>query len=306
MTHDIDTLPRLTLERTIAAPRALVWSAWTDPAALARWWGPKGFVAPRCEFDARAGGLIHIDMLGPDGTVYPMTGRVEGVSPPERLSFLSGPLDASGERLFDVLSTLTLEESAGATHLKLDVRVVAIHDQAAKNHLPGMEQGWTESLERLIESCAYRKTELGAFTLERVIAAAPAEVFAAFSSAKAKAAWFSAPADQWSLIVRELDFRVGGRERLMGKWKSGTITDFDAVYQDIVPNSRIVYSYAMHLNAVRISVSLAVIEVTPHGDGTKLTVTEHGAFLDGYDDAGFRQRGTSDLLDALVRSLIVN
>jgi hypothetical protein len=62
----------------------------------------------------------------------------------------------------------------------------------------------------------------------------------------------------------------------------------------------------MHLNAVRISVSLAVIEVARHGDGTKLTVTEHGAFLDGYDDAGSRERGTSSLLDAMVRSLTVN
>ena len=297
------TLPKLVLKRTIAAPRAVVWNAWTDPAALARWWGPKGFANLVCEFDARPGGAIRIDMMGPDGAIYPMDGRVEEASPPARLVFVAGALGPDGKRLFDVLNTLELEEDGGGTRLILDVRVTAIHDPVAAGHLAGMEEGWTTSLERLAESCAHSKTVLGEFTLERVIAAPPAKVFAAFASAKAKDAWFRGPGGEWTLLKREMDFRVGGRERLKGRWPSGTITDFDAVYQDIVPDRRIVYSYAMHLNAVRISVSLAVIEVEPSGEGTKLRVSEQGAFLDGYDDAGSREEGTGHLLDAIGRSL---
>ena len=38
-------------------------------------------------------------------------------------------------------------------------------------------------------------------------------------------------------------------------------------------------------------------------NGPGLMVTELGAFLDGYDDAGSRERGTGELLDALSRSL---
>jgi uncharacterized protein YndB with AHSA1/START domain len=298
-----DTLPRLVLERQLAAPRAVVWNAWTDPAALARWWGPAGFANPRCEFDARPGGAIRIDMLGPDGAVHPMDGRVEEIVPPSRLVFVAGALGPDGRRMFDVLNRLELEESGGGTRLKLDVRITAIHDPAAAQHLAGMEAGWTTSLDCLAEALLQRPTVFGAFTLHRHLKASPARAFAAFASLDAKRAWFAAPANEWKEVERAQDFRIGGRERLVGLWESGRTTDFDAVYQDIVPDRRIVYSYAMHLNNVRISVSLATIEFAPDGAGTKLTLSEHGAFLDGYDDAGSRETGTSALIDAMERYL---
>jgi hypothetical protein len=59
----------------------------------------------------------------------------------------------------------------------------------------------------------------------------------------------------------------------------------------------------MHLDARKISVSLATIELAPAGAGTKLKLTEQGAFLDGYDDAGSREHGTGLLLDRLGASL---
>ncbi|MBV8652023.1 MAG: SRPBCC domain-containing protein, partial [Alphaproteobacteria bacterium] len=68
---------------------------------------------------------------------------------------------------------------------------------------------------------------------------------------------------------------------------------------DIVPDERIIYSYDMHLDDKRISVSLATIELKPAGAGTRLVFTEQGVFLDGYDDAGSRERGTQGLLDKL-------
>ena len=70
------------------------------------------------------------------------------------------------------------------------------------------------------------------------------------------------------------------------------------------PNARIVYSYVMHLDERKISVSLATMELSREGAGrTTLKVTEQGAFLDGYDDAGARERGTGFLLDKLGESL---
>jgi uncharacterized protein YndB with AHSA1/START domain len=303
MTQAADTLPKLTLERTLTAPRDLIWHAWTDPAALARWWGPTGFANPRCEIDARTGGVIRIDMLGPDGTIYPMDGRIENLEAPRRLEMITGAIGPDGKRLFDVRTILELEEVAGGTRLRLDVRVTAIHNPAAPAYLSGMKAGWTQSLERLAASCAQRPTVFGEFTLERQLKASPERVFAAFADEASKAAWFVAPAAGWTLVERSMDVRVGGRERLIGRWASGVVTEFDAVYQDVVPGRRLVYSYAMHVNNVRISVALAVIEVAPDGAGSHLTITEQGAFLDGYDDAGLRRRGTSDLLDQLERSM---
>jgi uncharacterized protein YndB with AHSA1/START domain len=147
-----------------------------------------------------------------------------------------------------------------------------------------------------------RSVTHGTFTIERTYDASPARVFHAFADPKAKASWFEGPAD-WEKGRQEFDFRVGGRERISGGPKGGPIHAFDARYQDIVPDQRIIYSYDMHLDDKRISVSLATIEFKPAGAGTRLIFTEQGAFLDGYDDAGSREQGTRGLLDALGAAL---
>lgn len=78
---------------------------------------------------------------------------------------------------------------------------------------------------------------------------------------------------------------------------------YNAAYQDIVPNERIIIAYDMHLDDRRISVSLMTVELKPNGKGTRLTFTEQGAFLDGWDEVGGRERGSIGLLDKLGREL---
>jgi uncharacterized protein YndB with AHSA1/START domain len=143
----------------------------------------------------------------------------------------------------------------------------------------------------------------GSFTIERVYDAPVALVFRAWADKGAKARWFSAPEELAVETIREQNFTVGGRDRLRAAWKSGRITDFQCEYRDIVENARIVYVYDMYADGTKISVSLATITFEKSGKGTKLTVTEQGVFLDGYDDAGSRERGTNDLMNKLGRSL---
>lgn len=100
-----------------------------------------------------------------------------------------------------------------------------------------------------------------------------------------------------------MDVRVGGTERLKGRWEGGLVSTFDATYHDVVANERLVYSYVMHLDDRKISVSLATLQLAADGARTTLKVSEQGAFLDGYDDNGSRERGTGLLLDALGASL---
>jgi uncharacterized protein YndB with AHSA1/START domain len=71
-----------------------------------------------------------------------------------------------------------------------------------------------------------------------------------------------------------LDFRVGGRESSAGTIEGGPSYTYDAVYQDIVQDERIVSTYDMTLNGERISVSVATVEFAPEGSATRLTLTE--------------------------------
>ncbi|MFC3995985.1 SRPBCC family protein [Nocardiopsis sediminis] len=140
------------------------------------------------------------------------------------------------------------------------------------------------------------------FTIERDFPATPQRVFAAFSVPATKARWFAGP-DEWGNSAFELDFRVGGREFNRGGPKEGPVHTFEAVFQDIVPDQRIVYSYDMRADDTRLSVSLATLEFHPEGTGTRLVLTEQGAYLDGHDDPGLRERGTLVLLDSLAAEL---
>src|SRR5262249_19596245 len=127
-------------------------------------------------------------------------------------------------------------------------------------------------------------------------------VWKALTDETAKQKWFGSPG-RLEVLERHMDVRVGGSERLRGRWESGLISSFDATYHDVIPNERLVYSYVMHLDEKKISVSLATMELKSEGAKTRLKVTEQGAFLDGYDDAGSREHGTGHLLDALAASL---
>jgi uncharacterized protein YndB with AHSA1/START domain len=140
------------------------------------------------------------------------------------------------------------------------------------------------------------------FSLERVYDATPARVFKAFADPAAKRKWFGGPSE-WLDTEQSYDFRVGGRETSKATPPGGESHAFNAIYQDIVPNERIVYTYDMHIGSARISVSLATVEFKPQGSGCRLVLTEQGVFLDGYDDAGSREEGTAWLLGKLGDSL---
>ena len=145
-----------------------------------------------------------------------------------------------------------------------------------------------------------RSVAHGVFTIERSYSnVTPQRVFEAFASVEGKNGWFTAPNEQWEVVERTMDFRVGGRERLKGQWRTGRVTEFDATYFDIVPGERIVYVYEMRLDGRKISVSLATFQFKSAGTGARLIMTEQVAFLDGYDDNGSREHGSRLIIDKL-------
>ena len=140
------------------------------------------------------------------------------------------------------------------------------------------------------------------FVIDRDYDATPARVFNAFANPKTKAQWFGGP-EEWGPAEFTLDFRIGGRETSRGGPLGGPVHTYQAIYQDIVPNERIVLSYDLLLDDSRISVSLQTFEFLPKGKGTRLILTEYGVYLDGNDNPAEREHGTRELLDALGATL---
>jgi uncharacterized protein YndB with AHSA1/START domain len=153
MAKTSETRKALILTRIFDALRELVFRAWTDQELMARWWGPRGFTNPVCQLDMRPG-ATRIDMRGPDGVVYPMGGVFHEIIPPERPVFTSTAFgDEPGNHLLEVLNTVTFTDHNGKTKLTLRAVVVKSTPEI-QGALDGMDEGWSQSLDRLAEIIA--------------------------------------------------------------------------------------------------------------------------------------------------------
>lgn len=134
------------------------------------------------------------------------------------------------------------------------------------------------------------------FVVERTYPASPQRVYQAWADPITKSKWFTKP--------DIFEFRVGGREYSRGGPPEGPVFTFDVCYQEIVPDQRIVYSYTLDSDDIRISVSITTIELIPTDGGTMLVFTEQGAFFDGHDTPEVREHGTNEMLNALGKALL--
>ena len=145
----------------------------------------------------------------------------------------------------------------------------------------------------------------GSFSVERIYDAAPARVFAAWAEIEAKSKWFIGP-EGWSPARRSLDFRVGGREILQGRFDAGMETRYIATFFEIVHECRIIYVYDMHLDDQHYSLSLATVEFKGAGEQTRMLFHEQIVFLSGAaaEEGIFaRKHGVSWHFDLLADTL---
>lgn len=140
------------------------------------------------------------------------------------------------------------------------------------------------------------------FTIERAYPQSPERVFFAFAD-KAMVRQWRIEGDGFAIAEFSFDFRVGGSEVSRFSYAGGPEIRLDAQFQDIVPNQRIVFSYRMAIGPQPLSASLTTVELTPSGEGTRLTYTEQGAFFDGADSVKGREEGTRGLLETLATHL---
>jgi uncharacterized protein YndB with AHSA1/START domain len=132
-------------------------------------------------------------------------------------------------------------------------------------------------------------------TLKRRYKAPPAKVFAAWTDPKKIAQWFGPPGVK--SVAAECDLRAGGPYKIVAFSYNGEKHQVGGVYREIVPNEKLVFTWAWHSTPER--ESLVTVLLTPDGDGTLLTLT-HEQFLD--EDARNRhQQGWTGALDKLEK-----
>jgi uncharacterized protein YndB with AHSA1/START domain len=298
------------VSRVFAAPRETVFRAWSSADHVKRWFCPNGYSVPEAKVEMRVGGAFEVCMRSPEGVDHWTSGTFTEVAAPERLTIDHHVIDpCGGGPLFSAVTRVKFSAPSQGTLMEVVQTYSFPRTAQAEQMLKGAPEGWRQTLDKLeaevsrMSNGGGRSVVHDVFHLERAYDATAEQVYNALSDEVAKSRWFYGP-EGWRLIERTMDFRVGGRERVKGGFDGGVTTTFDAIYHDVVPRQRIVYTYEMRIDERKISVSLATLEIESLRPGrTKLKVCEQGAFLDGYDDAGKRERGTGELLDKLGASL---
>jgi uncharacterized protein YndB with AHSA1/START domain len=134
-------------------------------------------------------------------------------------------------------------------------------------------------------------------TLKRRLKATPARVFQAWTDPEEIVRWFG-PADAVASSVRaKVDVRPGGRYQMNFQTDDGERHQVGGVYREVVPDSRLVFTWAWHTTPER--ESLVTIMLVPDGDGTLLTI-HHEQFFDQKARDG-HERGWTGTLDKLER-----
>ncbi|TWI61884.1 uncharacterized protein YndB with AHSA1/START domain [Pseudoduganella lurida] len=142
-----DTTDReIVLTRTLQAPRELVFDAFTDPAQVGKWWGPRGYSVAIDSMEARPGGSWRFEMTGPDGKLWPNLIEYSEVVRPERLVYRHGS-GADGDPGFAV--RVTFEDAGnGATLLTMHTVFASAETLAAVKKF-GAEELGNQTIDKL-------------------------------------------------------------------------------------------------------------------------------------------------------------
>ena len=157
-----------------------------------------------------------------------------------------------------------------------------------------------------MDDIATRTQTHATFTIERAYDQPVARVWSAFADADVKRQWFYNP--EFTEVEFVEDFRVGGTAINNGRTVEGLLSEFRATYTDIVEHERIVYTYDMWLDGAHASTSISTLTFEPAGEGTLLTFTEQGVYLDGVHGPGIeaavgREHGSTWLLGRIAEVL---
>ena len=149
MTDTPLTERELVLTRLIAAPRAKLYRAWTEPELLKQWFAPLPYTTPVAELDVRAGGSCLVVMRDPDGNDWPNPGVYLDVVENERLIFTDAYVRAwePSDKPF-MTAIVTFADEDGGTRYTARVLHWTVADREEHERM-GFHQGWGQCADQL-------------------------------------------------------------------------------------------------------------------------------------------------------------
>ncbi len=254
MTSDREIL----IERWFDAPRELVWSAWTDPKHVDKWWGPNGFRNQTHSMDFKVGGTWRYTMHGPDGKAWPNWIRFTEIKQPERLAYEHGG-EENEPAHFSTVVTFTAQGNRTKIAM-LSIFPSAEACAAVKKF--GAVAGGEQTLARLAGFLPFLAdgTAENAMVLSRLFDAPVGLVFEAWSTPQALMRWWGPKG--FTTPVCEVDFRVGGAYRMAMRDGEGRMYPFHGSYREIVTNKKIVlHAIIDHLPNVEVVTTVTFEDV---------------------------------------------
>jgi uncharacterized protein YndB with AHSA1/START domain len=227
----------IVIERTLKAPRDLVFSVFTDKTHICEWWGPHGFTTTTSKMDLRPGGNWRFTMHGPDGTDYPNVITYLEIDPPYRLVYDHGE-PAGLHDPFKV--TVTFEEVEGGTHVTLSM-LCATAESKANMAKFGAIEGGQQTLQRLDTVTALQQAEASkrAFVVERTFDAPRDLVWQAWTKAEHMAGWWGPKG--CTLGIKSFDFWPGGIFHYDMTFSTGARMFGRFLMREIVKGRRLVF-----------------------------------------------------------------
>ncbi|WUS95179.1 SRPBCC domain-containing protein [Streptomyces sp. NBC_00708] len=135
-------------ERAMNVTPRQIWSAWTDPDSVAKWWGPAGFRSTVHELDVCSGGHLKITMHGPDGTDYPNVYRFDDIVPYKRIGYTHlGSEEFGLAPSQSVVELIQIDDRR--TRVVMEARFVSAEDKRRHIEDFGAIEGSQQLLERL-------------------------------------------------------------------------------------------------------------------------------------------------------------
>jgi uncharacterized protein YndB with AHSA1/START domain len=134
-------------------------------------------------------------------------------------------------------------------------------------------------------------------TIKRRFKAPPAKVFAAWTDPQKIKGWMGP--GEVKVLSAECDARVGGRYRWLMQTPSGEEHDVSGVYREVVPNEKLVFTWAWKSTPER--ESLVTVTIKKDGDGTIMTLLHERFFDEAARDS--HQGGWNGAMDKLEKYL---